>query len=225
MPAVDFSEVRCEIKGAARRAFTEVRSKVGDETLYTFALYSDGDAMSVRAAANTEEGYERRVEKYRSDPSFMEFLKGYNLSFSPFDYRWGTNEWPYHHVGHGHFDDVCELIGADDRYDESDPDGFDTFKGRLFAAMLLGLKDLDAEGFFGAGEGRGRITLLCSVTDSAEAAWLEEESARRLNPPAVYRAFFEQWITNTVMAENLAEHRSDPGEVHRAFCSSLDAGR
>jgi hypothetical protein len=225
MPAVDFSEVRREIREAARRAFTEVRSKVGDEAIYTFALYSDGDAMTVCPAANTEEGYERRVEKYRSDPSFMEFLAERDLSFSPFDYRWGTNEWAYHYVGHGYFDAVYELINVDDRYDESDPDGFCTFKGRLFAAMVLGLKDLDAEGFFGVGEERGRITLLCSVSDSGEAAWLEEESARRLNPPAVYRAFFEQWITNPVMAENLDAHRADPGEVYRAFSASLEAGQ
>jgi hypothetical protein len=63
-----------------------------------------------------------------------------------------------------------------------------------------------------------------SITDSSCAAWLEKESARLLNPPAVYQAFFEQWQTNTAKVESLAQHRLDPGEVHRAFSSKLAAG-
>lgn len=225
MSKVDFSAVRDEIRNAAKRAFAEVRSKVRDETIYAFALESDGDAMTVCPAANTEEGYERRVEKYRSDPSFQESLKEFGFSFRPLDYRWGTNEWAYHHVGHGHFDTVFKQINADDRIDDSESDGWVTFKGRLFAAMVLALRDLDQMGCFGDFEDRERITLLCSVTDASEAAWLEEESARFLNPEVVYRAFFEQWITNSVMAENLAEHQAQPDDVYKAFRESLEAGR
>jgi len=98
-------------------------------------------------------------------------------------------------------------------------------KGRLFAAMLLGLQDLDAEGFFGTGELRERVTLLCSITDSADGAWLEEESTRRLNPPPVYQAFFERWKTNSAVAARFAKHLAEPGEVYQAFSAHLASGR
>ncbi|WZO98395.1 DUF4303 domain-containing protein [Isosphaeraceae bacterium EP7] len=226
MPHADFSLIRREIRDAARREFSEIRSKAPGESFYTFALYSDGDATTVCPAANTEQGYERRVKKYRSDREFMEMLKSFNLPFSPFDYRWGTNEWAHLHGGSGHFAAVSAKISADDAYDATADDGFAKHKGRVFAAMLLGLKDLDAEGFFGVGEQRERIILFCSATDASETAWLEEESARRLNSAAAYQSFFDQWITNTVMAENLADHKLDldDDEVYREFSLSLEAG-
>jgi hypothetical protein len=63
------------------------------------------------------------------------------------------------------------------------------FKVTVFASMALALYDLDAEGLFGSGQIRERITLLCTVEDSPCTEWVEEESAQLLNPPPVYRAF------------------------------------
>jgi hypothetical protein len=91
--------------------------------------------------------------------------------------------------------------------------------------MVLALRDLDSEGFFGTVPERKKLTLLCSVSDSTDAAWLEHESAKFLNPPEVYESFYSQWITNSVMAEDLAKHRDDPSLVYEAFASALTAGR
>jgi hypothetical protein len=57
--------------------------------------------------------------------------------------------------------------------------------------MIRALADLDKEGFFGTGEARERVTLFCTISDSDDAPGLENESARRLNPAAVYEAFHQ----------------------------------
>lgn len=224
MSRLDVSALRQEIAQAARRAFLQVRAAHPDEAFYAFALYTDDDAMGVSPAANTEEAYQRRVERYQSDESYMQFLKEHDIAFNPFNYRWGTPEWAYEHDGQDQFQAVSERLDAVTGSGEMTLEEYEEFKGAVLAAMLLGLKDLDAEGTFGDGPERARITLFCSLSDSATAGWFEEESARRLNPPAVYDVFLEQWSTNSVMAEHLAAHRSAPDAVYQAFRSFLDQG-
>jgi hypothetical protein len=210
MSNVDFMLVRREIKEAARRAFSGVRSQHPDETFYAFALCSDDSAMTVCPVANTEAAYRRCVARYAS----------YSPPVDAHYLRWGTVEWAYESAGQEYFDQVQNLINVEGRYEERDPDGFVRFKGRVFASMILGLKDLDEEGAFGVGEERKEITLFCSVSDSGCAVWMEDESARRLNPPLVYRAFSEQW--STYMAAELSANLASPGRVHAECMRFLD---
>jgi hypothetical protein len=227
MSAVDLSSVRGQIAEAARRAFTDARSQHPDETFYAFALYSDDDAMTVVPTCNTEQGYERCVKRYQKNKSYMDSITSRGIAFSDSlsSFRWGTDEWAYGGAGVEHFKTVNKLINAEGQYDEDDPDEFVQFKGQVFATMVLGLRDLDAEGFFGTGRQRRGITLLCSISDSPCAVWLYEESARRLNPRPVYQAFSKQWQKDKAIAEDLAEHRRDPDDVYRAFVAHLKAAR
>ncbi len=66
---------------------------------------------------------------------------------------------------------------------------FLAYKQQALEAMVLALKELDDEGFFGRGVERERVTLLVWITDSAEAEawWLR--SIKDLNPGPVYRRF------------------------------------
>jgi hypothetical protein len=194
MAKVDFALVRREIRDAARRAFDAVRTAHSDEMFYAFALYSDGSAMTVCPAANTEEGYQRCVERYRADKSYMEFIASHGIPFDDdclSNFRWGVGEWAYCE-GSDQFGAVYEMINLDGRYDEEDPNGFVSFNARVWTSMMLGLKDLDAEGYFGTGKARQGVTLLCSGSNSGSDVWFEEESARQLNPPAVYETGLPQ---------------------------------
>jgi hypothetical protein len=227
MAKVDFALVRREIKDAARRAFDAVQQTHADETFYAFALYSDDSAMTVCPSANTEQGYERCVKRYKADKSYMEFIASHRIPFEGClsNFRWGTAEWAYECEGHEHFGTVYEMINVDDTYDDEDPEGFVNFKGRVFASMVLGLKDLNAEGYFGARKARPSVTLLCSVSDSGCAVWLEEESARRLNPSAVFEMFWSERTRDRSIKEDFRSHRRSPDSVHGAFVRQLKRGR
>ncbi len=224
MAGIDFSLLRREIKEATRRAFDAVRAQHLDETFYAFALYSDDSAMTVCPAANTEEGCDRCVTRYRADGWYAEAIASHGITFDEemSTFRWSTAEWAYECEGSEQFGAVYELVNVEGRYDDEDPEGFVNFKGRVFASMVMGLRDLDAEGYFGTGEARQRVTLLCSVSDSWCAVWLEEESARRLNPPAVFEAFWGQRMRDRTVVEGFRKHTLAPDDIHRAFVTHLE---
>ena len=185
MPEIDVRAVRREIKEAARRAFSRVRSDHPTDTFYAFALYSDGDGSTVCPSSNTEEAFARRVKECEPQRKELdEVLAGSGITFDDYMnyYRWGTSEWAHCYEGADQFETVSKLLNA------SSID-----KAAVYGSMVLGLKDLDADGFFGTGEAREAVTILCGITDSLDAVWLGLESARLMNPPPVYQAFAPQW--------------------------------
>lgn len=192
---IDFHALRTAITDATREAFTSVQKAHPNEQFYAFALYSDDGAMTVCPASNTQEGLTRRVKHYAkyTPPPRIEYL------------RWATAEWAYEADGGEHYTELHNAINAPDAHTGF---GFDRFKGNLFATMVFALRDLDEEEFFGKGAERKKITLFCSVSDSPSAPWFEYESARVLNPTAVFREFSKQWRIENGHA--LAVHRRKP---------------
>jgi hypothetical protein len=230
MPDINFEELRQAIAGAAREAFTALRAGHPDERFYAFALYTDDYAMTVCPSANTVEGFDRCVARYTADQEFMASLAEDGITREALlsGLRWGTAERAYESKGGDAFRGVYDLLnpGAPAPHGRSDAD-MRKFKGRVFAAMVLGLEDLAAQGFFrpkGAGE---QITLLCSVSDSASAVWVERESARRLNPSDVYRAFWDERTRDPVISRGARVHQFLTGWLdgtHRAFTRHLRTG-
>ena len=195
--AVDFASVRREIGEAARRAFTLVRSKHPDERFYTFALCSDCDAQSVCGSANTEEGNRRCLERYayrRAEDEAIVAKIGMTFADYANYYRWNLPEWAYHATETREFRALDPLIGDADEIESADPEGFDAFRAQLYGSMILALKELDDEGFFGSGAPREAIVLFCDLVDPPEKYWFALESAKILNPPSTYQSFASQWL-------------------------------
>ena len=191
--SVDFQALRTATREAAEQAFAEVRGAHPDEHFYAFALYTDDGVMTVEPAANTEEGFRRKVGDGReTNPAQSNY------------YRWATAEWAYEAAGSEHFQAAYDLLNVPERYDgdgaeeaeEEDPDEafeederFVAFKKQVIETMVEALSRLDSEGFFGSGGVREEVTLFVSISDSDAAQEVENDSARKLNPPAVYERF------------------------------------
>jgi Domain of unknown function (DUF4303) len=206
---VDFDQLRREVAEATRRTFVAIRSRGAGNRLYAFALYSDGSAMTVCPAANTEEAYHLALEKSgASEPEEVNY------------YRWAFPEWVADtDTDAKAFKAVCAKISGAIRYDEQAADGFVRFKSRVYATMVLAPLDLVNEGFFGSGQEREQLTLLCSEPDSGCAVWLEDESAQRLNSSKVYERFRKQW--KTYMADDLEIFQAEPDDIYREFVRYL----
>ncbi|MDQ2730232.1 MAG: DUF4303 domain-containing protein [Armatimonadota bacterium] len=179
MADINYDLLQSEIKEAAKKAFTAVRAEHPNEHFYAFALYSDDGAMTVEPAANTQEGMERKAKEY-----------GYN-PIPPW-FPWLIGEWAYEGEGGENFLKVYELLETEEDFDEDDSEEFEALRTRVFESMIRALEDLEKEHFFGAGSAREAITLFCSISDSDDAGQLENESARRLNPPSVYEKFLNR---------------------------------
>jgi hypothetical protein len=225
MSTIDWAELRREIKAAARLVFDDYRRNVPEETFYAFALYTDSSSTSIEPAANTEEGYERCVQRYQANKSMMETYAKYNISWESClaNYRWGVPEWSYCGSKERHFGRASDFCDDESDEDESMEEIIDRITG-IWASMVLGLADLDAEGYFGKGDARSRVTIYCTVNDCKAGNWVEYESARRLNRPEVFEAFWSQRTKDKVVAENFANHQCKSGIDYEAFMKHLQSG-
>ena len=170
----DFTRFRLEVSAATRRAFADLQSNHADETIYAFALYSDDGAMTVCPAANTEEALGRQLRKQ----GIVEDAE---------HWRWYPGDWEYEYEGAQHFKAASDMLRS--AVFGLPEDGFVEFRQKVFETIVAALLDLENDGFFGVGAGREPLTIFFTISDSEQAEEWENQSARVLNPPAVYERF------------------------------------
>jgi hypothetical protein len=199
---IDYQSVRKGLRESARRAITQVQAEHADERFYAFALCSDEDAESVCASANTEEGFQWRLERNQKFRERTEAsIAKHGMTWADYTnyYRWNLPEWAYHQTGVREFRSLDPLIldplhMASDEIEAAEPGALDSHRARLYGSMILAMKDLDTEGFFGEGKQREAIVLFSDLVEPPEKYWFAVESAKLLNPPTVFEAFLSQWL-------------------------------
>jgi hypothetical protein len=199
MREVDFDLLRKRIAVASRRAFDKVKAAHAGERIYSFAIHTTDDTAGVNPSASSAEAYERVFRKREADSEWRQWLEDKGIAFESSmlsDFRWSPYDWEYECEGVDEFDAVNELINFSRGgfYDRDDEFGLVRYRGRVFASMVLGLLDLESERYFGTGSDREKVTVFCSVATSYSTVWLENDSARRLNPAPVYQAFRKERI-------------------------------
>ena len=173
-------DLKTDLSLAVRAAVTALRNAKPDEAFYAFALFTDDDAAGVSLAANSEEGFARTVARY----NFKDERENVGL-------RWYTSEWEYKGFGLEHFSAFDAAIESTKPASERE---FKAYRKRMLSLMVDVLAGLDAEHFFGEGVQRERVTLLCAITDADSAGEkYQEQSIRKLNPPAVV-AGYQVWL-------------------------------
>ncbi|MBC7821248.1 MAG: DUF4303 domain-containing protein [Planctomycetaceae bacterium] len=171
-----FTQLRHDMANAARLTFDYFQREHPTEDFYAFALYTDDDASGAIPAANSEQSFERAKQRYVASHS----------SPTPEKLRYTPDEWGYA-GGFGAIDEwhtiweTNETIGSDDGV------------LRRLETMMLALKDLDAEGYFGDGPQREKITLMIWITDSYNANEWRVRSVKELNPRTVYKRFLSEF--------------------------------
>ncbi|HDR9482201.1 hypothetical protein BLA13014_07234 [Burkholderia aenigmatica] len=171
-----------EIADAASVTYRALLAAHPDEHFYAFALYTDSGAMTVVPAANSEEGLKRVRERMEigDDEKAPEFT-------------WATGEWAYESAEADSFNPLCERL-ADTVLGPEIPEAkFGEFFRDLQRDMIEALRLLDQEGLFGTGAAREKITLFVTISDDNGAEALENESAKILNPPAVFDRFINRY--------------------------------
>jgi hypothetical protein len=176
----DGEKFRVMVRDATRRTFTALRQKHPKETFYAFALYSDEDGMTMLPAANSEERLQAKVKERGADKKGPEYVR---------ELRWATPEWAYEGAEADDFDLICDKLAAIVVGDKPIKGGRAKFKKQVFETAVEVLADLDAEGLFGQGAARQRITLFFTNSESGSLS-LERKTARRLNPASVYKRFW-----------------------------------
>jgi hypothetical protein len=158
-------------------AFRQVVAAHRDERFCAFALYSDDDAWTIVPSSNTVEGTERRVAFYKGSVSAAE------IAIS-------TPEWAYENQPPTAMQAIgSQLVALTKEVSCCEDSG--RHVGAVWATMLIAL-ERNREALTALCKGE-RTFLLCSVSDSNEALWLEHESSRILNAPEVHDKAFAIW--------------------------------
>lgn len=166
---IDFPLLTTEIREGARRAFQAIRAAHPEETIRLFALGSDDGAMTIVHAAS---------HLALSAPGDMDDESDV----------WCSAEWPY--AQGGEFLDIAyRMILPCHRSDLPCHVEFDVLHAGLFEACIAAMEQLDREGFFGTGDAREDVVLLCQSEGTEDM----EGSINRLNTSRVVGRL-ERWI-------------------------------
>ena len=181
MASIDYSEVAMTVRDGLRAAFTDLLAANPDRSFYAFAIWTDDSLQFANAAANTEEGLVATVRRYNKevDPE-------YGTTSTRNGMRWSYGDWEFFPVdGDEYLADVNTVLQDNFNADE---EVFQKQIQPLWQALLDGFKELDADGFFGKGPDRSKITLLVvgHVPEEIVDHWVTV-----LNPETVAQQFID----------------------------------
>lgn len=92
LPQFDATQFSVLVCALAQAAFQDILKQIGDEHLYVFGLYTNGEGSYVLPTANTEEALERTALAYAQRSTAP-------VAFHRQSLRWSPCDWQYHEIG------------------------------------------------------------------------------------------------------------------------------
>jgi hypothetical protein len=188
MAWVQSGELAARVHTALKAAFTDLIAANPHQRFYVFGLFTDDSLQFLNPVANTEEALTMTVQHYREnvDP------KHGSIS-TPTNMRWSYGDWGFFPDADGrHFGEINAVARANfDRMIDDDSLMDAGEWSAVWSAIQDSFRRLDAEGIFGTGAERDKVTLLL-VGDLPEE--MIDEWALALNPNDVAKRYL-QWET------------------------------
>ena len=191
-----FLDLKPAIEEAVRHAMEKIRREIGQEHIYSAALVTDSDCITLFLAVNTEEALAKR-DKEDQTPERLAELRNYwaeelvnqvaDGSFSLS--RYVPDEWSYSDGTDSVLNQISnQLYDQEEKLSDADDDTYDEvheqFQEQLLETAALAFETLRAEGVFGS-----EVICFLSMSDDDRTPEIEDESARRLNTPEQYERF------------------------------------
>ena len=191
-----FLNLRPAIEEAVRHAMENIRQEIGAEHIYSAALVTDSDCITLFLAINTEEALAKRDQADRTPERLAELRQYWSEelvnqvadgSFSLS--RYVPDEWSYSDGPDSELNQVSkQLCDQEETLSDADGDTCDEaceqFQEQLLETAALAFETLRAEGVFGP-----EAVCFLSMSDDDRTPEIEDESARRLNTPEQYERF------------------------------------
>ena len=155
--------------------------------------------MTVCPAASTEEAFQRRLEQEeaKGEPALdpVEYAREYR-SDEASDHRkflrWTSSEWEYEGFNVPESQELDAILNEVDLWDVYSREGIARPQKFLTRLMTEVLADLDREGVFGTGAPREKVVLFVTITDSDASIFVENRSAKKLNPRSSLSEFLDR---------------------------------
>ena len=195
-----FADLQPAIEKAVRHAMEKIRREIGREHIYSAALVTDSDCITLFLAVNTEEALARRDEKDRTPERLAKFREYWpeelvdQVADGSFSLnRYLPDEWGYsdgtdselNQISQQLYDQEVTLSNMDDdAYDEIQ----EQFQEQFLETVALAFETLRAEGIFAS-----ETLCFISMSDDDRTPDIEDGSAQRLNTPEQYEQF-RTWV-------------------------------
>lgn len=164
-----YQDLPGQIREAVEKDMENILQEVGDEEIYTAALVTDSDCVTLFLAVNT-----------------LEFLEENGGPAE--ENRWLPDEWGY---SDGDDSALAELSRQLFAHDEALEDGDDETRKEnrrlFFDAAISALEQLKKAKVFG--KHSDQVTCFVSISDDEEAEEIENQSAKQLNTAKLAKAF------------------------------------
>lgn len=191
-----FLALQPTIEKAVRHAMEKIRQEIGKEHIYSAALVTDSDCITLFLAVNTEETLAKRDEKDRAPERLAEFRKYWpdelvdQVADGSFSLnRYVPDEWGYSDETDSELNQVSQqLCNQEETLSDADGDTYDEiherFQELLLETATCAFERLRAEGVFGP-----EVVCFISMSDDDRTPEIEDVSAQRLNTPEQYEQF------------------------------------
>lgn len=194
-----FLDLRPAIVKAVRRDMEKIRQEIGNEHLYSAALVTDSDCITLFLAVNTEEALAKRDQKERKPKRLAELRKYWSeelvsqVADGSFSLnRYIPDEWAYSDGKDSELNQISQrLYDQEETLSNADDDVYDEvheqFQEQLLETVTLAFETLRTEGVFGP-----EVLCFVSMSDDERTPEIEDASAQRLNTPEQYEQF-QNW--------------------------------
>ena len=183
------------IENGVRRAMEKIRQGIGKEHIYSAALVTDSDCITLFLAVNTEEALAKRDKKDRTSKRLADLRKYWpkelvdqvaDGSFSLS--RYVPDEWSYSNGTDSELNQVSQQLYSQEEalsdLDDDTDDVHERFQELLLETAACAFEKLRAEAVFGP-----EVLCFVSMSDDERTPEIEDVSAQRLNTPEQYEQF------------------------------------
>ena len=183
------------IENGVRRAMEKIRQGIGKEHIYSAALVTDSDCITLFLAVNTEEALAKRDKKDRTSKRLADLRKYWpkelvdqvaDGSFSLS--RYVPDEWSYSDGTDSELNQVSQQLYSQEEalsdVDDDTDDVHERFQELLLETAACAFEKLRAEAVFGP-----EVLCFVSMSDDERTPEIEDVSAQRLNTPEQYEQF------------------------------------
>ncbi len=187
-----FLDLQPAIEKAVLHEMEKIRMEIGNEHIYSAALVTDSDCITLFLAVNTEEALARRDEADRTPERLAELRKYWSeelvrqVADGSFSLnRYIPDEWGYSDGTDSELNQISrQLYDLEASFSDTDDDAYDDVQEQFLETVTLVFETLRAEGVFDP-----ETFCFIWMSDDDQTPDIENDSARRLNTPEQYEQF------------------------------------
>jgi hypothetical protein len=187
----DLLRFREATREEVRQLFTESQQEFPSETFFVLGLqcYCDWGTPALFYGASTLQHWKKAATEHNPAHSKTVLTEEY--------FKWCYGSWKCNDSlsSTNIIYEIIEKTGLENIDDDDEADlAREEFELAIEVEMMIALRELDIEGFWGQREQRNSLVLaVLTCSDDGSSSWLYEVSACLLNPEDVFRKFFVEY--------------------------------